>query len=114
RSIFKEDFSKKSREGKRTLAQKLLKEAADEKNTAVARFVVLQLSRDLAIEALDIETLFSAIDQMAKLYDVERPPLTGATFTSSSNALKVSGLNGAQKFASGSEDSSSLGEAYLK
>lgn len=114
RSIFKEDFAKKTRDGKRALAQKLLKEAADEKNTTVARYVVLLLSRDLAVEALDILTLFSAIDQMAKLYDVEKPVLTGATFTSSGNALKIFSLNNAQKFASGPEDSSSLGDAYLR
>jgi hypothetical protein len=114
RSLFREDFAKKTRDGKRALAQKLLKEAADEKNSTVGRFVVLILSRDLAVEALDVPTLFSAIDQMARLYEVEKPPLTGAAFTSSSNALKIFCLNNAQKSASGPEDSSSLSEAYLR
>jgi len=57
RSLFREDFAKKTRDGKRALAQKLLKEAADEKNSTVGRFVVLILSRDLAVEALDVPTL---------------------------------------------------------
>ena len=105
RSIFKEDFAKKTRDGKRSLAQKLLKEAGDEKNTAVARYVVLLLSRDLAAESLDLATLFSSIDQLGKLYDVEKPVLTGATFTSSTNALKVAALNSAQMYASAPDDS---------
>src|SRR5204863_3122327 len=84
------------------------------KNTAAARYVVLLLSRDLAVEGLDVPTIFSSIEQLGKLYDMEKPLLTGATFTSSTTALKVSALNGAQKYASGADDSMALGEAYLR
>src|SRR6266852_532301 len=114
RSVFKEDFAKKTRDGKRALAVRLLTEAADAKNTPASRYVVLLLSRDLAVEGLDVGTIIGSIDQLGKLYDVAKPPLTGATFTSSSNALKISALNSAQKFASSPEDSALLGDAYLK
>lgn len=114
RSVFKEDFAKKTREAKRALAVRLLTEAGDAKNTPASRYVVLLLSRDLAVEGLDVGTIIASIDQLGKLYDVAKPPLTGASFTSSSNALKISALNGAQKFASTPEDSALLGDAYLK
>jgi hypothetical protein len=114
RSVFKDEFAKKTREGKRTLAVRLLSEAADTKNTPASRYVVLLLSRDLAIEALDVGTILESIDQLSKLYDMGKPPLTGAAFTSSNTALKVSALNSAQKFATAPEDSGALGDAYLK
>src|SRR5436190_14327794 len=114
RSVFKEDFAKKTRDGKRAFAQKLLAEAADEKNSPASRYMVLLLSRDLAVEALDVGTILASIDQLGKLYDIAAPPLTGATFTSSNNALKVSALNSAQKYAASPEDSGILGDAYLK
>jgi hypothetical protein len=114
RSVFKEDFAKKTRDVKRALALRLLNEAADAKNTPASRYVVLLLSRDLAVEALDVGTIIASIDQLGKLYDVAKPSLTGATFTSSSNALKVSALNSAQKYATTPEDSALLGDAYLK
>lgn len=114
RSVFKEDFAKKTREGKRALAARLLAEASDTKNSPTSRYVVLQLSRDLAIEGLDVATIADSIDQLGKLYDVAKPALTGATFTSNTNALKVAALNSAQKYARSPEDYSLLGDAYLK
>jgi hypothetical protein len=114
RSVFKEDFVKKTRDGKRAFAARLLAEAADAKNTPTSRYVVLLLSRDLAVEALDVGTILASIDQLGKLYEVTKPLLTGATFSSSSNALKVSAFNNAQKFATSPEDASLLGDAYLK
>src|SRR4051812_44162445 len=77
RSVLKEDFAKRTRDGKRVLAQKLLAEAADEKNSPTSRYVVLLLSRDLAVEALDVGAILASIDQLGKLYDVANPPLTG-------------------------------------
>jgi len=114
RSVFREDFAKKTREGKRALAARLLAEAADAKNSPASRYVVLQLSRDLAIEGLDVATIADSIDQLGKLYDIAKPALTGATFTSNTNAFKVAALNSAQKYARSPEDSSLLGDAYLK
>lgn len=114
REIFKEDFTKKDRDGKRSLSQKLLLQAADTKNTSTARYAALCMSRDLAMESLDLETAFSAIEQLEKFYDVGKPPLTGATFTVNSNALKVYALNAARKFATVQADMVTLSEGYFK
>src|SRR3954470_18447018 len=73
RSVFKEDFVKKTRDGKRAFAARLLAEAADAKNTPTSRYVVLLLSRDLAVEALDVGTILASIDQLGKLYEVTKP-----------------------------------------
>jgi len=114
RSAFKEDFSKKTRDGKKALGQKLLIESADVKNGTVARFVVLQLSRDLAVESVDTLTILAAIERMFGLYDLAKPPLTGASFTSNASALKFAGLVAAQRFATSPEDHQALCEGYLK
>lgn len=114
RAVFKEEFSKKDREGKRTLAKRLFGEAQDEKNTSASRYAVLLLSRDLASESLDIDTLFKSIESIEKLYDVAKPALAGATFTNNLNGLKIEALNKAQKTVASADDSAILGDAYLK
>lgn len=114
RAVFKDEFAKKDREAKREMAQRLLVESTDEKNTTASRYAVLLLSRDLAVESLDIATLFKSIESIENLYDVGKSPLAGATFTRNVNALKIEALNKAQKIATSTEDAGSLGDAYFK
>jgi hypothetical protein len=114
RSVFKEDFARKDRDAKRALARKLLSQAADEKNTPASRYMVLLLSRDLAVESLDVDTLFGSVDQLEKLYAVDKPPLAGASFTINSNALKIQALNAGRKNSMSTGDLAILGEAYLR
>lgn len=114
RAVFKDEFAKKERDAKRSLAQRLLTESADAKNTPASRYAVLLLSRDLAIDSLDVTTAFKSIEAVEKLYDMAKPPLAGATFTSNLNALKIDALNKAQKAAITPEESAIIGEAYLR
>jgi len=114
RAVFKDDFAKKDRDSRRTLGQKLLAQAADTKNTPASRYAVLYLARDLASEALEIDTIFSAIEQLEKLYDLGKPPLVGASFTIDLNAQKIFALNGAKKFATSPADAGVLSDAYLR
>lgn len=114
RSVFKEDFARKDREGKRALARKLLAQAADQKNTPASRYVALFMSRDLAVESLDVETIFDAVDQLDKLYALDKPPLAGASFTVNLNALKIQALNQARKSSTSAGDQAVLSEAYLR
>jgi hypothetical protein len=114
RSVFKDDFAKKDRDSRRSLAQKLLGQAADTKNTPASRYAVLFLARDLAAEALDIDTIFASIEQLEKLYEVGKPPLSGASFTVDLNAQKIFALNGAKKFATTPADAVALSGAYLR
>jgi hypothetical protein len=114
RALFKEDFAKKDRDGKRVLGQKLLGQALDVKNTPASRYVLLAFARDLSAEALEFSTAFEAVDQLDKVYDLGKPPLTGATFSVNLNGQKAAAVNGARKYATGPGDSSLLAEAYLR
>jgi hypothetical protein len=114
RSVFKDDFAKKDRDSRRSLAQKLLAQAADTKNTPASRYAVLLLARDLASEAVDIDTIFTSIEQLEKLYDLGKPPLAGASFTVDLYAQKIFALNGAKKFATTPADAVALSDAYLR
>lgn len=114
REAFPKDFADKSRNGKSALAQKLLGQSADDKNTPTSRYVVLLLSRDLATESLDLTTAFDAIERLNTLFQTGAAPLTGATFTVERNSWKAAALNAARKNASTPEDVSSLADAYIK
>src|SRR5262245_56167938 len=114
RTVFKEEFAKKDRDSRRALAQKLLGEAADAKNTPASRYAVLILARDLASEALDIETIFASIERLEKLYELAKPALAGAAFTIVLNAQKIFALNNAKKFATTPADAAVLSSAYLR
>lgn len=114
RSVYKEDFAKKDRETKRALTQKLLDQAMDRANTATARYVLLMLARDVAAEGMDLTAGFSAVERMDKLYEMGRPPISGATYTSNLNAQKAAFLALARKHASTPDDLAILSRAYLE
>ncbi len=71
-------------------------------------------ARDLSAEAIEFGTSFQAIEQLEKLYDLGRPPLAGATFSTNLNAQKAALLQGARKWATNAEDAARLTEGYLK
>lgn len=115
KALFKEEFAtSKDRGAKQALAQKLLAQAADEKNSPVARFVVLRLARDLAVEALDLPTAFDSVDRMNQYFEMGAAVLTGATFTLERNSWKAFALNSARKYAASAEEVMTLTDAYLK
>lgn len=114
RRLFNEDFAKKDRDGKRALAQRLLAQALDVKNTPASRYVLLAYARDLSAEALEFSMTFEAVDQLDKIYDLGKPPLAGATFSANLNAQKAAAVNGARKFAVGAGDAALVAEAYLR
>lgn len=116
KGLLKEDFAaaQKEREAKRTLAQRLLAQAADEKNSAAARYVCLRLARDFATESLDIPAIFDSVDRLSQYFDLGTPVLTGAVFTLERNSWKAVALNTARKFASDGDDMLALTDAYLK
>lgn len=113
RSIFKEDLKKKDRASKAALATKLMDLAKDKTNTAASRYVLLLEAKNVAVEALEFEVAFQAIDQLYTAYELPFPILTGATFTVALNAHKVDILNAGRKKASGASDFNLIAEMYL-
>jgi len=114
RSLFKEEFSKKDRESRRLLAQKLLAQALDPKNTPASRFVLLAFARDFSAEALDIPQAFEAIEQLDRIYELGKAPLAGASFSINLNGQKSALLGYAKKWVTGPADAAIVAEAYLK
>jgi hypothetical protein len=55
---------------KRQLARKLLVKAGEIENDLPGRYVLLRLSRDIATQALDIETAFLAVEQIDRFFAV--------------------------------------------
>jgi hypothetical protein len=113
KGLYKEDFSRKDRESKRALVQKLLAQASDAANSPASRYVLLSLGRDLSVEALDLTSAFALIDELERSFELLAPPLAGASFSVTANALKAQALSTAQKFVASAEDSAGISAAYL-
>ena len=76
---------------KRQLARKLLSKAGESENDLPGRYVLLRLSRDIAIKAGDIETAFLAVEQIDHFFtvnalDLKREVLVKATALASTPA----------------------------
>jgi hypothetical protein len=104
RGVFKDEFSKKDRESRRALGQKLLAQAGDAANTPATRYTVLIMARDVSAEALDFKTGFAAIDALEQSFDVRPAPLTGAVFSINLNLLKAHYLIASRKYSLTPED----------
>src|SRR5437667_417142 len=68
RSLFKDDYAKRSPADRGALAKNLLKQAMDTKDENAARYVLFRESQDLAARIGEIETAFRAIDEMCRIY----------------------------------------------
>ncbi|HVE39025.1 MAG TPA: hypothetical protein VNM14_04000 [Planctomycetota bacterium] len=112
RSVYAKEFAPKDRESRRLLAQKLLSEGTDTKDPN-SRFMLFSLSRDLGADALDFSTAFAAIDKLEAGYDMVKPPLTGATFTTNLDALKAAFLNKVRSAPLSPEDAGVVLDMYI-
>lgn len=113
KALFKADFAASGREPQRALARRFLQEAENAGNSPASRYALLEYARDFAVSSLDLPTAFAAIDRLDGLFELTKPPLTGAVFTLNGNANKAYALVQAQKSAVGEEDSLVLGEGYF-
>ena len=72
---------------KTALAKKMLKQAADDKGDPANHFVLLQVARDMAVQAGDANTALEAVDQIARTYQVDVPAMKVETlFQTAANA----------------------------
>ena len=70
--IYAEDIAKaKKPQEKADLAKKLLQAATETKNDAAGKYVLLGMAKDIGVQAGDVETTFSAVDQLTESYLVE-------------------------------------------
>lgn len=68
RDFFSKEYRSKDPAQRRLLAEKLLEQAAQTREDLPTCFVLLRESRNVAGDALDIETAFRAIDRMSELF----------------------------------------------
>ncbi|NQT14659.1 MAG: PD40 domain-containing protein, partial [Planctomycetes bacterium] len=72
---------------KTALAKKMLNEAADDRDDPANHFVLLQVARDMAVQAADANTAMAAVDQIARTYQVDAPAMKVETlFQTAANA----------------------------
>lgn len=103
KGVFKTEYAKTNYFDRRTLAEKLLAQAAQTQDNVAARFVLYRESRDMAAEGLDLDTCFAAINGMA------------AEFRVNALAMKVASLGTSLKTAKGGAgDYRYVGLWYLK
>lgn len=114
KEIYSKEFSDKSRDSKRALGRKLLAQAMDASNTPGQRYGCLVWARDKAAEALDLDTALAAVDKLDGIFQMPKPPLTGATFNTGLHAQKAAVLGAAKKSAGSPEDLALISDAYLK
>lgn len=75
REVLKADYARKLQSDKKALAKKLLGLAEQTKDKPTDRYVLLRDARDLAAEGLDPAMAVQAVEEMAKLYEVDEQRL---------------------------------------
>jgi hypothetical protein len=70
RDIFKDDYARKSQADRSLLAQKLLKQSAENKDDQAALYVLLRDALDLATQAGDAATSLSALEKLTARFEV--------------------------------------------
>jgi hypothetical protein len=71
KTFYKDDYKKKNPVDKLALAKKLLQAGIEAKKKPVEQYVFLQESHELAAEAGDVSTAFSAIDELQKSFEFD-------------------------------------------
>jgi hypothetical protein len=101
RDVFKSDYARKTPEGMKALAQKLLTHSREEAKGGTERFVLLKEAQELAARAGDIALAMAAIGALARTFDVDAAD------------LKVDTLETAGRAATSPAQVKAVAEAYL-
>jgi hypothetical protein len=78
RSIFKDDYTRKTAADQASLARKLLKAAEETKGDAPLQYAALSEAQELAAAAGDLKTALAAVDRLAARFEVDAPGLKAA------------------------------------
>jgi hypothetical protein len=102
REVFKEEYARKGAEDRRTLARKLVAQAAQSKDTPAAHYVLLREAQDLYAQAMDVTSSMATIDEMAR------------TFSIDAFDMKNLSLGTVLKLAKTPDDHKTITTAYMK
>src|SRR5262249_45634968 len=73
RDLFKDEYASDKPANQLALSKKLLDQAQDATNDLVSRYVLFREARDLAAKARDLNQAWQAVDEMAKVFEVNVP-----------------------------------------
>jgi hypothetical protein len=88
RSVFKDEYARKTPEGQQALAKKLIQQARETNVDPVARYVLFREAIDLASRSGDFLRALEAGDLLADLYEVDKLSLKVQALVDGSSALK--------------------------
>jgi serine/threonine protein kinase len=81
REVYKADYAKKSPADQQLLAQKLLDQGRGTTDDSRARYVLLREARDIAVTVGDLDLALTAIDELARSYELDIVALKNAALT---------------------------------
>ncbi|HLY11503.1 MAG TPA: hypothetical protein VKW04_19530 [Planctomycetota bacterium] len=99
KELYKDQYAKKGPADRQALARILLDQARKSAADPVALWVVYREAQDVAVQACDVGTVVAAIDESAKVFDID------------SMTMKVGALSAAAKNAKAPEDLAALADA---
>lgn len=89
RSVFKEEFAKKSLPDRLALAQKLYKQGSETMDDPASRYVLLREAKDLLLGAGDFDGATRAVDEIARSFEGDVSPWKSAILAAASKAAKT-------------------------
>lgn len=108
RGLFKDDYARRDRIGRRELAAKLIGLAGEARSEPDERYVLLCEARDSAARAGDVRTLLQAVERLEEAYDLK----TGLKVSSS--RMKLESLDDCKRAVAARTDLPLLASAYLE
>ncbi len=88
--VYKEDYDKARAPAERVaLAEKMLRQASEPNTDAAGRYVLLRIARDVAAGAGDAQTALGAVDEIARLYNVEAMPMKVEVLTTAAKTANL-------------------------
>jgi len=92
KSIFKDDYAKRSPADLQALARKLLDKASESADDPASHYVLCREAQALAGQAGDIDTAVAAIDEMARLFEVDGPEMKSAALARATTNVRTPDL----------------------
>jgi hypothetical protein len=89
RSIFKDDYARKTPDAQQALAKKLIQQARETGDDPVARYVLFREGIDLASKSGDAARALEAVDALGDLYEVDKLTLKIQALVDASGAIKA-------------------------
>jgi hypothetical protein len=88
KDLFKDQYAKKAAADKQILARTLLDQARRTKDDPVTVWVTCREAQDLAAQVCDVKTLIAAIEETARVFDIDALPMKSAALATAGKAAK--------------------------